>query len=147
MAAALVIGTFVFGAGAHAAPLLLSCHGGPETRIMIITNLCDALAQELDRRKPGSVIRRSEAQDDWPGKAWEVTLQVSRTEDYHWEANLSWKKTRRGSDGQQTTGPELEMFGMDAPLGEAACLHFVRSLLTASKPAFLAPPKDATMSF
>ena len=144
---ALVIGTFVFGAGAHAAPLLLSCHGGPKTHIMIIANLCDALAQELERRQPGSVIRRRDTQDDWPEQAWEVTLQISRTEDYHWEAHLSWKKTRPGSDGEKTTGPDIEIFGMDAPLGEGAYLHFIRSLLTVSEPAFLAPPKDAIMSF
>ena len=122
-------------------PLLLSCHGAGETDPVVIENLCDALAQELDKRKPDRVIPRGEAQDSLSRKAWDIVLEVSRTADYHWEAHLSWAKMRRGKDGKRTIGPDVEMFGMDAPLGPGAYSHFVRSLLKVSKPAFLASPR------
>ena len=155
----------ISGAEADPAPLLLSCHGGPKTEAAVVATLCDALAAELDKRKPDRVIRRSAAPDPLPGRAWDVVLEVTRTEDYHWEAHLTWGKTGRRtnrqdsrfarrqppvglhpgkdamSDGKRTTGPDVEIFGMDAPLGKGAYPHFVRSLLKVSKPEFLASPR------
>ena len=165
LVALLIFGAAVSAAQADKTPLLLSCHGIPETDAAIVTALCDALADELDKRKPGRVIRRSAAPDSLPGKAWDVVLEVTRTEDYHWEARLEWTKTRRKTnrqdsrfarrqppvglhpgkdamtDAERTTGPDVEIFGMDAPLGRGAYSHFVRSLLKVSKPEFLASPR------
>ena len=136
---------FILGATPDAladkTPLLVSCHGVGKTEPVVVANLCDALAQELDKRKPDSVVPRSEAQHSLPRKAWDIVLEVSRTENYHWEAHLSWGKTRRGKEGKRTIGPDVEIFGMDAPLGPGAYSHFVRSLLKVSKPAFLASPR------
>ena len=137
----LIAGTVASVAWADKAPLLLSCNGVPETDPAIVALLCDALAQELDKRKPERVIRRSAAPDPLPGRAWDVVLEVTRTEDYHWEARLVWAKTRRKGDAERTTGPDVEIFGMDAPLGQGAYPHFVRSLLKVSKPEFLASPR------
>ncbi len=137
----LIAGTVASVAWADKAPLLLSCNGVPETDPAIVALLCDALAQELDKRKPDRVIRRSAAPDPLPGRAWDVVLEVTRTEDYHWEARLVWAKTRRKGDAERTTGPDVEIFGMDAPLGQGAYPHFVRSLLKVSKPEFLASPR------
>lgn len=109
-----------------------------------MNSLCDALAEELGKRKPDRVVRHGTTQDALPKKAWHVVLEVTRTEDYHWAASLSWGKMRRGKDGKRTMGPDVEVFGMDALLGQGSYLHFIRSLLKVSKPAFLAPPKDAT---
>ena len=152
-------------AWADKTPLLLSCNGAPETDPAIVVSLCDALAEELDERKPGRVIRRNAAPDPLPRKAWDVVLEVTRTEDYHWEARLAWTKTKRMTnrqdsrfarrqppaglhprkdamtDAERTTGPEVEIFGMDAPLGQGAYPHFARSLLKVSKPEFLASPR------
>ena len=137
----LIAGTVASVAWADKAPLLLSCNGVPETDPAIVALLCDALAQELDKRKPDRVIRRSAAPDPLPGRAWDVVLEVTRTEDYHWEARLVWAKNRRKGDAERTTGPDVEIFGMDAPLGQGAYPHFVRSLLKVSKPEFLASPR------
>ena len=137
----LIAGTVASVAWADKAPLLLSCNGVPETDPAIVALLCDALAQELDKRKPDRVVRRSAAPDPLPGRAWDVVLEVTRTEDYHWEARLVWAKTRRKGDAERTTGPDVEIFGMDAPLGQGAYPHFVRSLLKVSKPEFLASPR------
>ena len=128
-------------AWADKTPLLLTCNGVPDTDPAIVVSLCDALAAELDERKPDRVIRRDTATDPIPGKAWNVVLEVTRTEDYHWEARLEWTKTRRKGDAERTTGPDVEIFGMDAPLGRGAYSHFVRSLLKVSKPEFLASPR------
>ena len=128
-------------AWADKTPLLLSCNGAPETDPAIVVSLCDALAEELDERKPGRVIRRNAAPDPLPRKAWDVVLEVTRTEDYHWEARLAWGKAGRSDDGKRTTGPDVEIFGMDAPLGQGAYPHFARSLLKVSKPEFLASPR------
>ena len=176
-------------AWADKTPLLLSCNGAPETDPAIVVSLCDALAEELDERKPGRVIRRNAAPDPLPKRAWDVVLEVTRTEDYHWEARLAWTKTKRMTnrqdsrfarrqppaglhpgkdamtnrqdsrfarrqppaglhpgkdamtDAERTTGPEVEIFGMDAPLGQGAYPHFARSLLKVSKPEFLASPR------
>ena len=132
----------IFGAAASAAhadktPLLLSCHGVPNTDATVVATLCDELADELDERKPERVIRRGAAPEPLPKRAWDVVLEVARTEDYHWEAHLTWSKTKRGNSAEPTTGPVVEIFGMDAPLGPGAYSHFVRSLLKVSKPAFL----------
>ena len=137
----LIAGTVASVAWADKAPLLLSCTGVPETDPAIVALLCDALAQELDKRKPERVIRRSAAPDPLPGRAWDVVLEVTRTEDYHWEARLVWAKIRRKGDAERTTGPDVEIFGMDAPLGPGAYPHFIRSLLKVSKPEFLASPR------
>ena len=128
-------------AWADKTPLLLSCHGIPKTDAAVVTTLCDALAAELDKRKPDRVIRRSAAPDPLPGRAWDVVLEVTRTEDYHWEARLVWSKIRRKGDAERITGPDVEIFGMDAPLGPGAYPHFIRSLLKVSKPEFLASPR------
>ena len=128
-------------AWADKTPLLLSCNGVPDTDPAIVVSLCDALADELDERKPDRVMRRSAAPDPPPKRAWAVILEVTRTEDYHWEAYLSWGKTGRKNVGKRTAGPEVEIFGMDAPLGPGAYSHFIRSLLKVSKPEFLASPR------
>ena len=128
-------------AWADKTPLLLTCNGVPDTDPAIVVSLCDALAAELDKRKPDRVIRRSAAPDPLPRRAWDVVLEVTRTEDYHWEAHLTWGRTGRRNDGKRTTGPPVEIFGMDAPLGRGAYSHFVRSLLKVSKPEFLASPR------
>ncbi|MDE0284311.1 MAG: hypothetical protein OXI88_21450 [Gammaproteobacteria bacterium] len=167
----LILGPAAFGARADKTPLLLSCHGVPKTDAAIVATLCDALAAELDERGPARVIRRSAAPDPLPGRAWNVVLEVTRTEDYHWEAHLTWGKTGRRtnrqdsrfarrqppvglhpgkdatSDGIRATGPDVEMFGMDAPLGRGAYSHFVRSLLKVSKPEFLASPRSVNGPF
>ena len=137
----LILGPAAFGAGADNTPLLLSCHGIPKTDAAIVTALCDALADELDKRKPDRVLRRSAVPDPLPRRAWDVVLEVTRTEDYHWEAQLAWGKTSRRDNVERTTGPPVEIFGMDAPLGPGAYSHFIRSLLKVSKPAFLASPR------
>ena len=165
LAVLLIFGAAVSAARADKTPLLLTCNGAPKTDPAIVVSLCDALADELDKRKPGRVIRRNAAPDPLPGKTWDVVLEVTRTEDYHWEAHLTWGKTGRRtnrqdsrfarrqppvglhpgkdamSDGKRTTGPDVEIFGMDAPLGRGAYPHFIRSLLKVSKPAFLASPR------
>ena len=128
-------------AWADKTPLLLTCNGVPKTDPAIVASLCDALAQELDKRKPDRVILRSAAPDPLPRRAWDVVLEVTRTEDYHWEAHLTWGRTGRRSDGRRTTGPPVEIFGMDAPLGRGAYSHFVRSLLKVSKLEFMASPR------
>lgn len=137
----LIFGLAASGAGADPAPLLLFCHGVPKTDAAVVVSLCDALAAELEQREPKREIRRDVQSDPLPRRAWDVVLGVTRTEDYHWEAHLTWGKTRRRNDGKQTTGPDVEIFGMDAPLGPGAYSHFIRSLLKVSKPAFLASPK------
>ena len=76
-----------------------------------------------------------------------MVLEVTRTEDYHWEAHLTWSKTKRGNRADPTTGPAVDIFGMDAPLGPGAYSHFVRSLLKVSKPAFLASPRNVKGPF
>ena len=163
--AVLILALAAFGARADKMPLLISCHGVPNTDATVVASLCDALADELDKRKPDRVIRRSAAPDPLPGKAWDVVLEVTRTEDYHWEARLEWTKTRRKTnrqdsrfarrqppvglhpgkdamnDAEWTTGPDVEIFGMDAPLGKGAYSHFIRSLLKVSKPEFMASPR------
>ena len=141
LVALLIFGAAVSVARADKTPLLLSCHGIPKTDTAIVTTLCDALATELDKRKPDRVIRRSAAPDPLPRRAWDVVLEVTRTEDYHWEARLTWGKTGRRNDGKRTTGPDVDIFGMDAPLGQGAYSHFIRSLLKVSKPGFLASPR------
>ena len=141
LVALLIFGAAVSVARADKTPLLLSCHGIPRTDTAIVTTLCDALATELDKRKPDRVIRRSAAPDPLPRRAWDVVLEVTRTEDYHWEARLTWGKTGRRNDGKRTTGPDVDIFGMDAPLGQGAYSHFIRSLLKVSKPGFLASPR------
>ncbi len=143
----LLAGATTYSAWAETTPLLLSCHGGPKTSAAVVASLCDALAEELDKRKPDSVVRQGTEQDTLPKKFWDVVLEVSRTEDYHWEAHLSWGKVRRGKDGKRTNGPDVEIFGMDAPLGQGAYSHFVRNLLKVSKPAFLESPKDVNIAF
>ena len=115
--ALLICAASACGARADNTPLLLTCNGAPKTDPAIVASLCDALAGELDKRKPDRVILRSAAPDPLPGRAWDVVLEVTRTEDYHWEAHLTWGKTGRRSDGKRTTGPDVEIFGMDAPLG------------------------------
>ncbi len=141
LAVLVIFGTAVSGAWADKTPLLLSCHGVPNADASVVTTLCDALAEELDERKPGRVIRRSGAPETLPKRAWDVVLEVTRTEDYHWEAQLSWVKLKRGNGSERTTGPAVEIFGMDAPLGPGAYSHFIRSLLKVSKPGFLASPR------
>ena len=137
----LIAGTVASGAWADKAPLLLSCNGVPGTDPAIVALLCDALQEELDKRKPARVIRRSAAPNPLPKRAWDVVLEVTRTEDYHWEARLVWAKTRRKGDAERTTGPDVEIFGMDAPLGRGAYPHLIHSLLKVSKPEFLASPR------
>ncbi len=147
LAALLIFGAAVSAAHADKTPLLLSCRGIPKTDAAVVATLCDALATELDKRKPERVLRRSAAPDPLPGRAWDVVLEVTRTEDYHWEAHLTWAKTRRKGDAERTTGPDVEIFGMDAPLGQGADPHFIRSLLKVSKPEFLAPPRNVNGPF
>ena len=92
LAALLIFGAAVSVARADKTPLLLSCHGIPKTDAAVVATLCDALATELDKRKPDRVIRRSAAPDPLPRRAWDIILEVTRTEDYHWEARLVWAK-------------------------------------------------------
>ena len=141
LVALLLFGTAVSVAQADKTPLLLSCYGVPNTDTTVVVTLCDALAVELGERDPDRVIRRSAASDTPSKRAWDVVLEVTRTENYHWEAHLSWGKTGHKDDGIRATGPGVEIFGMDAPLGRGAYSHFVRSLLKVSKPAFLASPR------
>ena len=141
LAVLVIFGATISAAHADKTPLLLSCHGIPKTDAAVVTTLCDALAAELDKRKPDRVVRRSAAPDPLPRRAWDVVLEVTRTEDYHWEAHLTWGKTGRRGDGKRTIGPDVEIFGMDAPLGKGAYPHFIRSLLKVSKPEFLASPR------
>ena len=137
----LIFATTAAAAWADKAPFLLSCNGVAKTDPAVVSTLCDALADELDKRKPDRVIRRSELSDTTPKRAWNVVLEVTRTENYHWEGHLTWEKTGRKKPGEQTAGPPVQIFGMDAPLGPGAYSHFIRSLLKVSKPAFLASPK------
>ena len=145
--ALLIAGAVASGAWADKAPLLLSCQGAPNTDTAVVATLCDALAAELDERKPDRVTRRSTVQDTLPKRAWDVVLEVTRTEDYHWEAHLAWGKTGRRNNAERTTGPDVEIFGMDAPLGPGAYSHFIRSLLKVSKPEFLASPRKVDGPF
>ena len=48
---------------------------------------------------------------------------------------------------KRTTGPDVEIFGMDAPLGQGAYPHFIHSLLKVSKPEFLASPRKVNGPF
>ena len=141
LAVLLIFGATASAAWADKAPLLLSCNGVPNTDPAVVTTLCDALADELGKRKPDREIRRGAAPDPLPKRVWDVVLEVSRTETYHWEAHLSWVEIARRSNAERTIGPDVDIFGMDAPLGPGAYSHFVRSLLKVSKPAFLAPPR------
>ena len=141
LAVLLIFGATASAAWADKTPLLLSCNGVPNTDPAVVATLCDALADELGKRKPERVIRRGAAPDPLPKRVWDVVLEVSRTETYHWEVRLTWRKAGRKDKGERTTGPDVEIFGMDAPLGPGAYSHFVRSLLKVSKPAFLAPPR------
>ena len=141
LVALLIFGTAVSVAQADKTPLLLSCYGVPNTDTTVVVTLCDALAVELGERDPDRVIRRNAASDTAPRRAWDVVLKVTRTEDYHWEAYLTWQKLGRRNNAERTTGPDVEIFGMDAPLGPGAYSHFIRSLLKVSKPAFLASPR------
>ena len=141
LAAFLVTALASCGVPADSAPILLSCHGEPKTDSTVIASLCDALEAELNERKPDRVIRRSSEPDTLPKRVWDVVLEVTRTENYHWEGYLTWVKTGRRKAGERTTGPAVEIFGMDAPLGPGAYSHFIRSLLKVSKPEFLASPR------
>ena len=143
----LIAGAVTSGAWADKAPLLLSCHGGPKTETAVVETLCDALASELGKREPKREIRRGAASDNPSKRAWDVVLEVTRTEDYHWEAHLTWRETGRRNNAERSTGPDVEIFGMDAPLGQGAYSHFVRSLLKVSKPAFLASPRGMNGPF
>ena len=147
LAALVIFAAVVSAAHADKTPFLLSCHGVPYTDASVVTTLCDALAAELDERKPDRVIRRSAAPDPLPKRIWDVVLEVTRTEDYHWEAHLTWSKAKRGNRAEPTIGPVVEIFGMDAPLGPGAYSHFVRSILKVSKPAFLASPRKVNGPF
>ena len=129
------------GAWADRSPLLLTCNGEPKTDPAIVAALCDALAHELEQHKPKRVFRRRAAPDPLPRRAWDVVLEVTLTENYHWKARLAWARTGRKGAGKRTTGPDIEAFGMDAPLGPETCSRFVRSLLKVSRPAFLASPR------
>ena len=122
-------------------PLLLSCHGVPKTDAAVVATLCDALAAELNKRDPDRVVRHGAPSDTLPKRAWNVVLEVTRTENYHWEGHLTWEKTGRKNSGKQAAGPPVQIFGMDAPLGPGAYSHFIHSLLKVSKPAFLASPR------
>ena len=147
MLALLICAASACGAWVNKTPLLLACNGAPNTNPAIVASLCVALEEELDEHAPERVIRRDEAPDPLPRRAWDVVLEVTRTEDYHWEAHLTWGKTGRRNNAERTTGPDVEIFGMDAPLGPGAYSHFVRSLLKVSKPAFLASPKGVNGPF
>ena len=122
-------------------PLLLSCHGVPKTDAAVVATLCDALAAELNKRDPDRVIRHGAPSDTLPKRAWNVVLEVTRTENYHWEGHLTWEKTGQKNSGKLAAGPPVQIYGMDAPLGPGAYSHFIRSLLKVSKPAFLASPR------
>ena len=119
-------------------PLLLSCHGVPKTDAAVVATLCDALAAELNKRDPDRVVRHGAPSDTLPKRAWNVVLEVTRTENYHWEGHLTWEKTGQKNSGKLAAGPPVQIYGMDAPLGPGAYSHFIRSLLKVSKPAFLA---------
>ena len=122
-------------------PLLLSCHGVPKTDAAVVATLCDALAAELNKRDPDRVVRHGAPSDTLPKRAWNVVLEVTRTENYHWEGHLTWEKTGQKNSGKLAAGPPVQIYGMDAPLGPGAYSHFIRSLLKVSKPAFLASPR------
>ena len=129
------------GAGAEPNPILLSCHGGMKTDATVVATLCATLETELGKRKPERAIHRNLPSEPPPGGAWDVVLEVALTEPYHWEGHLTWEKTGQKHSGEQAAGPPVQIFGMDAPLGPGAYLHFIRSLLKVSKPAFLASPR------
>ena len=141
LAVLVIFGAAVSAAYADKTPVLLSCHGEPKTDTAVVASLCEALQAELDERKPGGVILRRSKPDKLPRRVWDVVLEVTRTENYHWEGCLTWAKSDRRKDGERTTGPTVEIFGMDAPLGQGAYSHFTRSLLKVSKPEFLASPR------
>ena len=147
LAALLIAGITACSARAGAAPILLSCHGEPKTDTAVVASLCEALEAELVERKPGDVILRSSKPDKLPRRVWDVVLEVTLTENYHWEGYLTWAKSGRSKDGERTTGPTVEIFGMDAPLGQGAYSHFTRSLLKVGKPDFLAPPRNVEGPF
>ncbi|MDE0512179.1 MAG: hypothetical protein OXI88_10395, partial [Gammaproteobacteria bacterium] len=100
--ALLITAASASAAWADKTPLLLTCNGVPDTDPAVVVSLCDALAAELDKRKPDRVIRSGATPDSLPGKAWDVVLEVTRTEDYHWEARLEWTKTRRKTNRQDS---------------------------------------------
>ena len=139
--ALLIAGAMASAAWADKRPLLLSCHGVPKTDAAVVATLCDALAAELNKRDPDRVVRRGAPSDTLPKRAWNVVLEVTRTENYHWEGHLTWEKTGQKNSGKLAAGPPVQIYGMDAPLGPGAYSHFIRSLLKVSKPAFLASPR------
>ena len=139
--ALLIAGAMASAAWADKRPLLLSCHGVPKTDAAVVATLCDALAAELNKRDPDRVVRHGAPSDTLPKRAWNVVLEVTRTENYHWEGHLTWEKTGRKNSGKLAAGPPVQIYGMDAPLGPGAYSHFIRSLLKVSKPAFLASPR------
>ena len=139
--ALLIAGAMASAAWADKRPLLLSCHGVPKTDAAVVATLCDALAAELNKRDPDRVIRHGAPSDTLPKRAWNVVLEVTRTENYHWEGHLTWEKTGQKNSGKLAAGPPVQIYGMDAPLGPGAYSHFIRSLLKVSKPAFLASPR------
>ena len=139
--ALLIAGAMASAAWADKRPLLLSCHGVPKTDAAVVATLCDALAAELNKRDPDRVVRHGAPSDTLPKRAWNVVLEVTRTENYHWEGHLTWEKTGQKNSGKLAAGPPVQIYGMDAPLGPGAYSHFIRSLLKVSKPAFLASPR------
>ena len=139
--ALLIAGAMTSAAWADKRPLLLSCHGVPKTDAAVVATLCDALAAELNKRDPDRVVRHGAPSDTLPKRAWNVVLEVTRTENYHWEGHLTWEKTGQKNSGKLAAGPPVQIYGMDAPLGPGAYSHFIRSLLKVSKPAFLASPR------
>ena len=145
--ALLITGAVASAAWADKRPLLLSCHGVPKTDAAVVTTLCDALAAELNKRDPDRVVRHGAPSGTLPKRAWNVVLEVTRTENYHWEGRLIWGKTGPKNSGERTAGPPVQIFGMDAPLGPGAYSHFIRDLLKVSKPAFLASPRNVNGPF
>ena len=147
LVALVIVATTAADARADRTPVLLSCDGGAKTDADVVATLCDALAAELAERDPDREIRRSAPSDNPPRRAWDVVLEVTRTENFHWEGHLTWVKVGRKNDDERTIGPAVKIFGMDAPLGAGAYPHFIRSLLKVSKPEFLASPRNVNGPF
>ena len=123
--ALLIAGAMASAAWADKRPLLLSCHGVPKTDAAVVATLCDALAAELNKRDPDRVVRHGAPSDTLPKRAWNVVLEVTRTENYHWEGHLTWEKNRAEEfrqAGSGATRPDLRD-GCTARPGGLLTLH------------------------
>ena len=126
----------VVAAWGDAPPIVLSCHGETNTDEAVVTELCAVLEAELSEREPSRMVQRRVRSEPHPAGARDVVLEVLRTEPHSWEGRLTWGVAGQKSGAGRTTGPPVEIWGMDAPLGPSAYRQFIRGLLKVSYPVF-----------